>query len=57
MANLPIYGLSTSFISLMNVLGAFVNPNGITKNSNAQLHQNRRHLKMQLDESKTEQQK
>jgi hypothetical protein len=33
MSNLPIYGLSTSFISLMNVLGAFVNPNGITNHS------------------------
>ena len=31
--NLPNYGLKTLSMSVMNIVGALVNPKGITKNS------------------------
>jgi hypothetical protein len=33
MENLPMKSFSTSFINLINLLGAFVNPNGMTSHS------------------------
>jgi hypothetical protein len=34
MKNLPMKSFNTSFINLINLLGAFVNPNGMTNHSN-----------------------
>ena len=34
MKNLPMKSFNTSYINLINVLGASVNPNGMTSHSN-----------------------